>query len=449
MERDSILKLEKWKSKQRRKPLIISGARQVGKTHLMGEFGRHHFPKYHYVNFENDEALCKIFDEDLKPERIVRELSFYLDDSITTESDLLILDEIQACPRALTSLKYFSEDLPELAVCAAGSLLGLQLGESSYPVGKVESLRMYPLSFTEFLAGSGESRYADFLNSFQGTEPIPEFMHKYLWDQLKIYLIVGGLPEIVEIYHEVRSDLFAALKAVRERQTELIGDYLADIAKHSGKQNAMHLERIWKSVPTQLLREQDGSAPKYRFKGVVPGVHTYSKLVGAIDWLETAGLIIKVPIVNSGNLPFTAYAQENRFKLFCFDVGLLGALSQLPPKTIWDYDYGSYKGYIAENFVVQEFRSTGIEDLYCWRERTAEVEFLMEDNGNVLPIEVKSGWVTQAKSLRIFAQKYNPVYRTTLSAKALRLNHGSNAHNCPLYLAGRFPLVPTEQMNER
>ncbi len=392
------------------------------------------------MNFEQDETLKGIFEKDLRPKRILQELSFYVDSSINTGRDLMIFDEVQECSRALTSLKYFQEELPDFAFCAAGSLLGLQLGNSSFPVGKVEQLEMYPMCFEEFLSASGDTRSVDFLHHCESGTDIPEIVHAHLWDQLKIYLVVGGLPEIVQTYIDLKEDLFKALGTVRKKQSELIKAYASDIAKHSGKQNAMHIERVWKNIPSQLAREQDGSMPKFRFKGVVPGIKAYSRLAGAIDWLNTAGLIIKIHTVNSGQLPFSAYTAENRFKLCFFDVGMLGAMSQLNPKTILSYDYGTYKGYFAENFIAQEFRYAGIRPLYSWREKTAEIEFLREKDGEVLPVEVKSGWVTQAKSLKVFAEKYKPLYKTVISAKRLNINHSSKTHHYPLYLAARFPL---------
>ncbi|MCP4690791.1 MAG: ATP-binding protein [Desulfobacterales bacterium] len=440
MKRTIYSRLVEWKHASRRKPLLLKGARQVGKTYILKQFGEAEFQRRHYINFEEDESLVGIFEGNLDPRRIVQELSFHLNSSINLEQDLLIFDEIQACPRAITSLKYFQEDLPGFPVCAAGSLLGLQLGQSSFPVGKVDYLHLNPMSFEEFLTASGEERYVALIRGLCLDDPIPGTAHERLWTQLKIFFITGGLPEIVNLYVDLKDNLFDALQSVRRRQADLIRDYLADIAKHSGKLNAMHIERVWKNTPAQLARELDGSAPKFRFKGVVPGVHTYARLVGQIDWLETAGLIIKVQIVNSGQIPFSAYAKENRFKLFFFDVGLLGAVSGLPPKSIWDYDYGSYKGYFAENFVAQEFRFAGCRSLYSWKENTAEVEFLREENGEVLPVEVKSGRVTQAKSLKVYAEKYNPEYRTVLSARNMRIDHENRVHHYPLYLASRFPI---------
>jgi predicted AAA+ superfamily ATPase len=438
MKRNIWNKLVEWKNGKDRKPLILKGARQVGKTYILQAFGKEHFSQVHYLNFEKNKQLGKIFEEDLIPKKILQGLNFYLDVSINKENDLLIFDEIQNVPRALTSLKYFQEELPELAICAAGSLLGIQLSDESFPVGKVEFLNMFPMSFEEFLRGEGDVKLFEFLQDRKKSEVIPQIIHSRLWEQLKIYFIVGGLPEIIKTFAEYKDDLFIALAKVREKQDNLLSTYIADIAKHSGKQNAMHIERLWRNVPAQLARDQDGSAGKFKFKGVIPGIKRYSKLAGSIDWLVSAGLIIKVHIVNSGQLPFSAHITENIFKLYIFDVGLLGALSDLPPKSIIDYEYGSYKGYFAENFIVQEFVYSGVKDLYCWKERSSEVEFLREINGDVLPIEVKSGWITQAKSIKVFAQKYNPGYRVIFSANNLSIDSINKVQRYPLYLASCF-----------
>ncbi len=440
MKRDIWEKLRTWQEKKDRNPLVLRGARQVGKTYTLRAFCDEWFAAVHYLNFEKDESLAKIFDGDLNPERILREISFHLDTAIAKDTDVLILDEIQIVPRALTSLKYFQEELPGLAICAAGSLLGIHLGETSFPVGKVEFLDMFPMSFREFLRGVRNTKSFEFLSNCKADDSIPDLVHGHLWEQLKIYLVVGGLPEIVKTYDEHKDDLFLALAAVRKKQEDLISTYHADMAKHAGKQNAMHIERLWRNVPAQLAREQDGSAARFRFKGVMPGVGRYSKLAGAIDWLETAGLVIKARIVNSGQLPFSAYSKENCFKLYLFDVGMLGAISNLPAKIILDYDYGSYKGYFAENFVAQEFVSSGAKEICSWCERKAEVEFLREVDGEVLPVEVKSGWITQAKSLKVFADRYKPKYRTVMSANRFVIDRANRIHRYPLYLASRFPL---------
>jgi uncharacterized protein len=440
MKRKLLGRLEHWKNQKDRKPLILKGARQVGKTYLLEQFGRQYFSRFHSLNFERDALLGRVFDRDLDPKRIIQELSFYLDRKIDLESDLLIFDEIQYCPRALTSLKYFCEELPQLALCSAGSLLGLQLGDASFPVGKVEFLSLFPMTFYEFLEGIGDAKSVQFLSSLRLGDRIPDVIHQHLWDQLKRYWVVGGLPEVVKTYREIQDDLFVATKRIRKKQEDLIITYQADMAKHAGKQNALHLERLWQNIPAQLAKEQNGSATRFRFKGIMPTVNRYSQLVGTIDWLKTAGLIFQVKIVNSGHLPLSAYTRENLFKLYLFDVGMLGALSQLSPKSLLDHDYGSYKGYFAENVAIQELIAADEQPVYAWRENTAEVEVLKEINGKLFPIEIKSGWVTQAKSLKVFADKYHPDYRTVFSAKNLHIDVEKKVHRYPLYLAARFPL---------
>jgi uncharacterized protein len=436
-----------WKNHRERKPLIIRGARQVGKTYILKEFGKDFFPKSHYFNFEKDGNLAKIFEYDLNPKRILNELNFRLNKSIDVKSDLVIFDEIQACPKALTSLKYFNEDIPELALCSAGSLLGIHLGNASYPVGKVDMLTMFPMSFEEFLLAVGDKRYLELLQqvtiALQADKKnkidlyIPDSAHEHLWAQLKIYFVTGGLPEVVKTYVDNQENLYHALQASREKQEQLIIAYNADMAKHSGKVNAMHIDRIWKSIPSQLAQSQDGSAKKFKFKGVIPGVSRFDRLANGIDWLEAAGLIIKIPITKSGNLPFSAYIKENTFKLLCFDVGILGAMSGLSPEVILNYDYGSYKGYFAENYVAQEFLYCG-KKLFSWEEGASEVEFLLEEAGKVIPVEVKSGWITKAKSLRSFMEKYHPPYQLIFSAKNLHIDMAGHTCFYPLYLSGCF-----------
>lgn len=440
MRRTYLTKLKIWKERINRKPLVLKGVRQVGKTYLLKEFGKRHFPAVHYINFEKEEKAHKVFEEDLDPVRIIQELELYLEHTINISEDLVIFDEIQSCPRALTSLKYFQEDMSQLALASAGSLLGIYLVPVSFPVGKVDMLTLYPMSFDEFLIALGETRTVEFLHTLKLGMKIPEILHERLWRLLKIYFIIGGLPEVVSIFCTFKSSLQAAFDEVRKKQKELLEGYFADIAKHSGKVNAMHIERVFRAIHTQLGQTQDGSSARFSFKGVIPGVSRYSRLVGAIDWLQTCGLVLKTSIVESAQIPLTAYTKENRFKLFIFDVGILGAMSNLSPKVIYDYEYGSFKGYFAENFVAQEFLYSGVENLICWHEKTAEVEFLREIDGTIIPVEVKSGWVTKAKSLRVFQEKYRPPLRITLSAKNLAINDEESLHRCPIYLASSIPL---------
>lgn len=432
--------LKEWKNKVNRKPLLIRGARQVGKTYSLKKFGHEFFKKLHYLNFEKDESLKKVFKVDLKPQRILQEISFYTDNLIDIDNDLLVLDEIQECPRAITSLKYFSEEVPQLAVCGAGSLLGLHLGESNFPVGNVEILQMYPLSFEEFLAGIGDEKSYEFIKNLDFFHPISEVIHAHLWKRLKEYFVTGGLPEVILNYKANIKNLYLAFNAVRKKQSDLIIAYLADITKHSGKENSMHIERIWRNVPAQLAKANDGSSSKFKFKGMIPGIEGYSRFSGTIDWLKTAGLILQIHIINDAKVPLLAHVKENFFKLYFFDVGMLGAISELSPKTILDYDYGSYKGYFAENFIAQELITSAITT-FCWKGRTAEVEFVIQSDENVLPIEIKSGWVTQAKSLKIFSAKYNPKFRTIMSANNINIDKINRICKVPIYLAGQISLL--------
>jgi|LSQX01.3.fsa_nt_gb predicted AAA+ superfamily ATPase len=447
MKRDISRKLDVWLRSGNRKPLLLQGARQVGKTYSLKDFGAKRFTKTHYVNFEGNLDFSSAFQGALKPSAIIRDLGLVLGSPVDPESDLLILDEIQQCPEALTSLKYFAEEMPQLAICAAGSLLGVRLGETSFPVGKVDDLRMSAMSFGEFLAAACNPMLSEAFDAADPRDPVSPALHEQLWRAFREYLVVGGMPEAVKAFATLRGeDEFFAFQEVRRIQTQLLLGYTADMAKHCGKQNAMHIERLWRNVPAQLARDADGSAPKFVFKDVLPGVKGYSRLSGVIDWLEAAGLAIRLPVVNSGLLPFSAYMKENAFKLFVFDVGLLGALSGLPVRTLLAFTFGSYKGYIAENAVAQAFMTEGRTDIVCWREGQAEVEFLTVLDGSVVPIEVKSGHVTQAKSLKSFSDKYNPSFSVIFSGRNAGYDQNTKRRYYPLYFASKFPDISRAQM---
>lgn len=439
MKRTIYKQLVAWKNSPNRKPLLLKGARQVGKTYLLEEFGKNEFENTFYLNFEKNASLAKIFSYDLDPNRIVNELSLHFKKNINIHKDLLIFDEIQACAEALTSLKYFCEDLPSAHIACAGSLLGVYLSSGSFPVGKVDRLHMYPMSFGEFLLASEDAMLSSLLDNLTMKSTLSDYIHEHLWEKLKSYFIVGGLPEVVALYVQHKKNSFVAYEKVRQKQLELIEDYYADIAKHSGKINAMHIMRIWQSVPEQLSATQDGSAKKYKFRDAVKGINRYSKLADALDWLENAGLIIKINIVSDSKIPLKAYKKENSFKLVLFDVGLLGAMCDLDPTTLLAHDYGSYKGFFAENYVAQAFIYKDPQELYCWEGKTAEIEFVRQLHGKLIPYEVKSGWVTQSKSLNVYQQKYNPEYRVILSGKKMSINNVHHIHHYPLYLASFLP----------
>jgi len=434
MLRHLMTDLQHWKDRKDRKPLILRGARQAGKTWLLKHFGEQEFPNFHYVNFEEDERLNRLFQDDLRPGRLLDELRFYLGRPIDPVTDLMIFDEIQRSPRALNSLKYFCEQIPELALCAAGSLIGVLMTPESFPVGKVTFLDLRPMNFEEFLQGIGEDLLYDLMNGHDLKRPIPEAAHSRLWELWKQYLVVGGLPEAVQLFSGHKSNLYDAVTSIRVVQKNLLDTSLADIAKHSGRMNALSIERLWRNVPVQLAQTQDGSAPKFRFREAIPGIRGYEQLNAPLTWLEKADLIIRSFIVERAALPLSGYARENRFKLYFFDTGLLGALAGMAPAVFLKYGFGSYQGYVAENFVAQELRAAGVERLYCWQGRTSEIEFLVESENEIIPWEVKSGRITNSKSLTVYEERYQS--KTSFVLSAANFQQKGTRSLAPIYVAG-------------
>jgi predicted AAA+ superfamily ATPase len=441
MKRNIIKELRNWQTSEIRKPLILYGARQVGKTYILREFGEKDFPRCHYVNFENDERLRSVFNDGISPRKIINELQFLLDCSINKAEDLVIFDEIQQCPRALTSLKYFSEEMPELAICGAGSLIGVNVAPDSFPVGKVTILNLYPLSFDEFLGGVKKTRLTELLENEELQEPLPRIAHDQLWELWKIYLVIGGLPEAINIYRKNLENQYEAMKLVRRVQSDLLDTYMSDIAKHSGKANALHIERLWRNVAMQLARTQNDGARKFRFKDAVPGMRGYERISSPLDWLEKARLILRTSIVKRAEIPLAGFAGDNRFKQYFFDVGLLNAITNTSPEQILKFNYGIYKGYVAENFVAQELHAAGIRELFCWEGRTSEVEFLLETPSGIIPWEVKSGRIRQAKSLKTFEERYHPELSIILSPGNVK-KQGSR-WQVPVYAVGRLASLIT------
>lgn len=438
MKRHFLSQLEQWKAEKSRKPLIIMGVRQCGKTYLLNTFGRNSFKRSHYLNFEENPGLGRIFEADLSPERIVTELEFTLETPIDRQNDLLIFDEIQACPKAITSLKYFSEQMPELALACAGSLLGLSLTPGSFPVGKVSLLHLHPMSFAEFLLALDEEQLLKACELAKTNHTLPITAHEKLWERFKWYLITGGLPEVVQCFVDNRHSLFNAFEQVRNKQDTLIKSYHADIAKHAGAQNALHIQRVFESIPRQLARTHNSQAPRFQFKDVIPGIQHAERLHGAIDWLKKAGLLLQTPIIRHVEMPLNAQAKENLFKLYSFDVGILNAMNDIPAKSILDYDFGSYKGYIAENFVAQMLNKNS-HKLFCWQQDRAEIEFITLLSDSITPIEVKAGHVTKAKSLEKFLTLYSPPNSIILSGNPLNIEP-QNTQKLPLYLSEWLPV---------
>ncbi|MBI2340864.1 MAG: ATP-binding protein [Deltaproteobacteria bacterium] len=420
MKRHLYQYLLNWKASDQRKPLLLKGARQVGKTYLLTAFGQKEFPHYHHFDFTKDKKLGAVFADSLDPLEIIRRLEIKYDLKIDADRDLIILDEIQECPRAITALKYFCDDFNNSTVIGSGSFLGLTLSPDAYPVGKVKTVTLYPMSFFEFLEGLEKTNLLGEIIRGIPKSNISKTVHEKAWEYLKYFLITGGLPEIVQTFKDHADSLPQALHKVRELQSEILDNYTSDIAKHCGKTNAIKINAVFNNVPLQLARENKTSQ-KFMFKDVLPTRSNYEHLEDPIEWLIKAGLIYKTPICKRAESPLKAYTDHNKFKLFLFDVGLLGAMVGLEPKHILDYDYGGYKGYFAENYVVGELASALHPSLFSWQEGTSEIEFLVEIGGQIIPIEVKAGINKKAKSLRVFLERYHPRHSFLISGNPVEL----------------------------
>ena len=415
-----------WKAAERRKPLLLQGARQTGKTYVLKHFGERYYDHYHYFNFEQQPALAELFAQDLRPARILKALEAIGGAPIVPRRDLLVFDEIQACPAALTSLKYFQEEAGQIHLAAAGSLLGVWLGQGhAFPVGKVNMLHLYPMSFGEFLGALGRQALRSMIDEVGAAQPWPRILHEELVGLLRQYYIVGGMPEAVQAYSDGRQ-----LSAVRQIHREIGQSYLLDFAKHASAAETEKLTRVWQSVPTQLARENR----KFIFSAVRKSARARD-LEGAIIWLERAGLIHRVFAVESAAIPLAAFADRSCFKAYALDVGLLATMADIPlsATAAGEHVFQAYKGAFVENFVAQHLAAAGRQPLYYWRSKggTAELDFLLEHEGQVLPLEVKAGINARSKSLRSFDQQFRPprLLRSTL----LNLRHDGNVTNLPLY----------------
>lgn len=433
MKRDIYKQLLDWKNDILRKPLILKGARQTGKTYVLKEFGGKEFENMAYFNFEEEPALKKFFENSLNPAKILEKLSIYSEKAITPDRTFIFFDEIQESPRALTSLKYFSEMDEKYYIVSAGSLLGIKVGVSSpFPVGKVTFLDLYPFSFGEFLDGLGKEKLRSLLDNVSALEPIDDVFHQELIEHLKLYFYVGGMPEAIKHYN-VDKDL----KKVRDVHRDILQGYENDFRKHSSKSDVMKITEIWGSIPVQLAKENK----KFKYSEIskYARAREYNDM---IIWLENAGLVYKSYKIKTPKLPLSGYREENIFKLFLIDVGLLGAMLNLSPKSIIEGNtlFSEYNGAYTENFVAQELVTNGFGSLYYWAsERTAEVDFVLVYGEDIYPFEVKSGTSRQKKSLKIYGQKYK---NSVLSMATPRnFKHDGEIRNYPLYAISQFPKI--------
>ncbi len=410
MERFLVESMKKWKSSPNRKPLILRGARQVGKTWLMKEFGRTSFSKTAYINFENNERMKTVFQDDFDIQRIITALQIETGIQINANDTLIIFDEIQEVPKALTSLKYFFENAPQYCIVAAGSLLGIALHEgTSFPVGKVDFLDVYPLNFREFLVACGEKDLCDCLMT-EDIKLMTAFKSRYI-DLLKKYYFVGGMPEAVNEF--ITSSDFTK---VRQIQNNLLLYYQQDFSKHAPVREVPRLNMIWQSVPSQLAKENK----KFVYTALRKGARA-AEFEVAIQWLNDCSLVHKVSRVNKGDIPLIAYMDLNAFKLYLNDVGLLCAMGGINSKVILEGSsiFEEFKGALTEQYVLQQLISDcGIKPYYFSSENsTAEIDFIIQKEDKIIPIEVKAAENLKAKSLKIYHEKnQNPIsIRTSLS----------------------------------
>lgn len=434
MQRNIIRNLIQWKNSADRKPLVLTGVRQCGKTHILKTFAKSEFDNFCYINFEANQKYHEIFEYDFDVKRIISEIEILENIKITEQKTLLIFDEIQDCPKALTSLKYFCEDAKNLHVACAGSLLGIALKKAdiSFPVGKVNRMQMYPMSFDEFLLALKEEKLVKLFATWQAKRPIPDALMHTMQNYLFTYYLVGGMPEVVKNYVAHKD-----FDKTKQLQADILRDYADDFSKHAPVSEIEKIRMIWDSIPNQLAKENK----KFVFSHVKEGKRAH-QLEGALQWLKNAGLVHMLELTEHAEIPLSAYADATSFKVYLSDVGLLSYKLGLSAKNFFGADFTdgtnlqTIKGAITENFVLTELLN--LQKMpYFWRSsNTAELDFLYQDNGEIFAIEVKSATNTQAKSYKLFCKKYNIKTGFKLSLKNMSVNivENTQTHNLPLFL---------------
>ena len=426
MYRKIMEQLKKWKISSSRKPLIIYGARQIGKTYSLLEFGQSEYDNVAYYNFENSSEIISVFEKDLNPERIINELSILKSITIIPEKTLIIFDEIQGCEKALTFLKYMNETANEHHIIAAGSLLGLALnrGNFSFPVGKVDTINMYPMTFEEFIVALGETALRDIIvDASKDFSPLTEAIHTKALNLYYTYLAIGGYPEAVVRYMEKKDFNF-----VRAVQGNIADAYISDMAKYSTPSDTVKSISAYNSLPAQLAKENS------KFMYSVIGSSARAKdYESALQWLIAAGVVIKCNKVTEGNLPLKIYEDALSFKMYYSDVGLLSMKSELPAENVVHNLKISDKmrGILSKNYVAAELSAKGITPYYLASINKAEVDFVIQTGGNAIPVEVKSADNVRSKSLKIYSDKYKPEFSFRFSTKNFGVENGIKS--VPLY----------------
>lgn len=429
MERYAMKQLEEWYNRKNRKPLILKGARQVGKTWLMKEFGRTHFKYTAYVNFDNNKNMANVFDTDYDIERILMAINIETGVKIHSEETLIIFDEIQENPRAIASLKYFCEEAPEYAVIAAGSLLGVAVHKGvSFPVGKVDTLELNPLSFREFLLAIGEESLVRLIDEMN-ISLIESFREKYI-DWLKKYYYIGGMPEVVSSFVSERD-----FTEVRRLQKRIIEMYEADFSKHTPSNELPRIRMVWNSIPMQLAKENK----KFFFRKIKEGARAKDFEI-AIEWLLDCGLIKKAYNVSKPAMPLKAYTEFSAFKLYLLDVGLLAAMSELDARSILDGNsiFVEFKGALTEQYVLQQLIAGTEYTPYYYSETKSEgeIDFLIQKGTDIVPIEVKAEENLKAKSLKVYCDKFKP--KTAIRTSMSNYREQEWMVNVPLYVLDQY-----------
>jgi len=416
--------LERWKNKKYRKPLIIRGARQVGKTWLMKEFARRNYEKVAYINFDNNPRMKSVFENDYDISRIITALQIEAGVRIDAENTLIIFDEVQEVPKALASLKYFYENASDYPILAAGSMLGVAMHHGvSFPVGKVEFMDLFPLTFKEFLSATGNEPLKELL-SLENISLITSFKDKYI-ELLKRYYFLGGMPEVVKTF--VSENDFESVSQIKKNLLDL---YEMDFSKHAPKEIVPRIRMVWNSIPAQLAKENR----KFIYGHITEGARAKDFEL-AIQWLQDCGLIHKVFRVTKPGLPLKAYVDLRAFKTYLFDIGLLSAMVNLPPRVLIDGDrvFEEFKGAITEQYILQQLiTESKLEPYYYTTDKSSgEIDFLIQKGSDIIPIEVKASENLQSKSLKAYSDKYVPKFSVRTSLSDFRKE--SWLINIPLY----------------
>lgn len=430
MERNLLKKLENWKNSPYRKPLILKGVRQVGKTWLLKEFGKRHYENVAYFNFDENEEYRQFFDTTKDVNRILQNLMLASGQKISPETTLIIFDEVQDCPKVINAMKYFCENAPQYHIACAGSLLGIALAKpSSFPVGKVNFMQVDPMTFTEFLQANGDNNLVHYLEMVDSLNPIPDAFFNPLCEKLKMYFITGGMPEAVLMWTQARDS-----NATQSALSEIIDAYARDFAKHPNISEFPKISMIWKSVPSQLAKENK----KFIYKVVKEGARA-REYEDALQWLVNARLVHKIYRSNAPGLPVAAYDDLSAFKIYLVDVGLLRQLAQLAPTIFGDGNrlFTDFKGALTENYILQSLIPQFEVMPRYWSQNNPpyEVDFLIQRENDIIPIEVKSAANVASRSLRKFKELFPDEVKLRVRFSLDNLKLDNDVLNIPLFMA--------------